>query len=272
MENSIKNPLFVLLLVLGASLPIIAQANSDSSGSPGVVYTVTASNPVLIRRVTGPVSNSINGVIAEPVDSFDWAGQNVTPIKGEAKLEVDPYTNTGSIKASWEDENGEWQYSQKMFAPPQHPTGVRFGPSVDSKTMILDDPITTNVYLHGDTGAAGPVVPTLFNLIATWGPAKITLNGQPFENPLDGPAPLWLGHTMTAERVRDADGTVRTVTGDIYNMMKKSEGAVMPDSLNFHLVFHDAPGPDMTANVPPPLAFFYHLSFSKVKVSIKQKK
>jgi len=272
MGNKIKSLLYIPMTALIVGQSVIAQAGPDGIHTSGPVYTVTASNPVLVRRVTGPVSNSINGVIAEPVDSFDWAGQNVTPIKGEAKLKIDPEANTGSIKASWVDENGEWEYTQTMFVAPPHPTGVRFGSATGSTTIIQDDPVTTNVYLHGDTGAGAPVVPTLFNFITTWGPAKITLNGQPFENPLDGPVPLWAGHTMTSERVRNADGTVRTVSGDIYNMMKKSEGAVIPDSLDFHLVFHDAPGPDMTDNVPPPLGFFYHLSFSKVKISIKQKR
>ena len=41
-----------------------------------------------------------------------------------------------------------------------------------------------------------------------------------------------------------------------------------PDELAFHLVFHDMPGPQMAANVPPPLSFFYHLSFNKVKIKI----
>ncbi|MCF6255860.1 MAG: hypothetical protein L3K25_06100 [Gammaproteobacteria bacterium] len=30
-----------------------------------------------------------------------------------------------------------------------------------------------------------------------------------------------------------------------------------------------AGGPEMTANVPPLLSFFYHVSFSKVKIKIK---
>jgi hypothetical protein len=55
--------------------------------------------------------------------------------------------------------------------------------------------LSFNVYLHGDTTAGGPVLPTVFNLLTTWGPAEITLNGQPFENTLDG-TPLWPGHTI----------------------------------------------------------------------------
>lgn len=52
-------------------------------------------------------------------------------------------------------------------------------------------------------------------------------------------------------------------------MMLKSEGQTYPDDLVFHPVFHDVPGAEMTANVPPLLSFFYHVSFSKVKIKIK---
>ena len=246
-----------------------ALADPDAQQASGTHISVRASGAHLIRRVMGPVANSVNGVPAEPVDAFDWAGNNIMPIEGHAKLEIDPVANTGSIRAEWEDEYGHWTYRQTLFAPPPHPTGLRIGPSKDSTTMIMGDPVTTNVYLHGDTTAGGPVIPTVFNLLSTWGPARVTLNGEPFDNPFDGPAPMWAGHTMVSEGVRDADGAVRTTAGEIFNMMKKSEGISYPDELVFHLVFHDAPGPEMTANVPPPLSFFYHVSFNKVKVKIK---
>jgi len=113
------------------------------------------------------------------------------------------------------------------------------------------------------------VLPTVFNLLATWGPAEVTLNGEPFQNPFDGPAPLWAAHTMTTVGVRNPDGTVRTINGDIFNgMLDPANGAVDDDDLEFHLVFHDAPGP-MTTNFPPPLSFFYHLTLEDVKIEIK---
>jgi len=247
----------------------VASPNEHHQAKTGTHISMRAGDARLVRRVMGPVANSVNGVPAEPVDSFDWSGSEITSIRGHAKLEIDPVANTGTIKADWEDEYGHWTYKQTMFVPPSHPTGIRIGSTPGSLTVIKGDPVTTNVYLHGDTGAGGPVIPTLFNLLSTWGPAKVTLNGEPFNNPFDGPAPMWAGHTMVSEGVRDANGVVRTTSGDIFNMMLKSEGQTYPDDLVFHLVFHDAPGPEMTANVPPPLSFFYHVSFSMVKIKIK---
>ncbi len=94
---------------------------------------------------------------------------------------------------------------------------------------------------------------------------------MPFNNPFDGPVPDWAGHTMTTTGVRGPDGSVRTTTGDIYDFSQAGNGAVDQNDVEFHLVFHDAPGPNQTANLPPPFSFFYHLTFENVKIKIKQR-
>ncbi len=243
--------------------------DGDHPTESNLVYEVKASNPVLNRKVTGLVTADVDGVPAEPVDSFVWDGDGSVSTPGMARLQIDPIANTGEIWATWEDEHGEWTYHQVTFAPPPHATGLRVGPSASGTELVFDDPVTTNVYLHGDTIAGGPVLPTLFNLLATWGPAAVTLNGRPFNNPFDGPVPFWVGHTMTSVGARGEDGTVRTVSDEIYSFAKQSEGAVDHNDLEFHVVFHDAPGPAVPANLPPPHAFFYHLTFEDVKVEIK---
>jgi len=236
-----------------------------------LVYEINASQPRLNRQVTGEVVSWVNGVPAEPVDSFVWDGTGSTPVKGEATIKIDPVANTGFIHVEWKDRNGEWTYHQERYAPPPHPTGLRLAASASNTELELTDPVTTNVYLHGDTSAAGPVLPTVFNLLATWGPAVITRNGIAFDNPFDGPTPEWVGHTMTTLGVRGDDGSVRTTTGEIFNFSQAGNGAVDQNDLEFHLVFHDAPGPKATGNLPPPLSFFYHLTFENVKIQIKQR-
>lgn len=259
-----------LAIALGAA-SAGADDNDDYKEKSSIRISVKASKPVLIRRVTGPIYNSINGVPAEPVDSFDWAGSEIREIKGKARLEIDPIANTGKISAKWEDEYGKWTYKQKTFAPPHHATGVRIGPSKNTVTVIKDDPVTTNVYLHGDTGVGGPVAPTFFGLLSTWGPAKITLNGKPFDNPFPGPTtPMWAGHTIVSEEIRGADGVIRTTSGGIYHPEHSFEGQIYPDKLNFNLAFHDVPEEaGMTDNIPPAHRFFYRISFKKVKIKIK---
>ncbi|MFV1984463.1 MAG: hypothetical protein ACC657_13055 [Thiohalomonadales bacterium] len=260
---------FLTKILIASLIPAASLLASSNAIAGKLIYEIEAKNARLVRNVTGPVVASIDGVPAEPVDSFVWSGVGTTKINGQLKLKIDTVHNTGEIHAEWEDRNGHWTYHQTTFTAPGHPTGARVGPSVNDIALINNDPVTTNVYLHGDSGAAAPVIPTVLNLLATWGPAEITHNGIPFDNPYDGPVPNWAGHTMTTEGIRGKDGSVRTTTGEIYNPSQAAKGAIDHNDLEFHLVFHDAPGPK-TANFPPPLSFFYHITFEDVKINIKQ--
>ena len=260
----------LMLLVSATGVAYLAQPDA-AAADPGsrLVYEVKAENPRLNREITGEVTDDVQGVPAEPVHSFVWDGEGSAFIdSGSVTLEIDPVANTGEIKAEWTDRNGDWTLEQTAFSPPPHPTGAQRGSSLES-ILIEDDPVVVDAYLHGDSTAGEPVLPTLFNELATWGPAEVTLNGEPFENPYDGPTPLWVVHTMTTPGVRNDDGTVRVGDGSIYNpTMKSKVGAIDYDDKEFHLVFHDVPGPEMTDNFPPPLSFFYHLTFEDVKVEV----
>lgn len=236
----------------------------------GLVYELKATNARLNREVLGPVTDDVMGVPAEPVHSFVWDGEGSVELDyARATYEIDPVNNSGKIYAEWKDRNGHWTYEQTQYALPPHPTGLRIAPDAGGTVLVEGDPVPVDVYLHGNTGAAGPVLPTLFNNLATWGPAVVTLNGEVFENPYDGPAPLWFGHTMTTPGVRNADGQVLTTDGSFYNPMKAAQGFVDYTDMEFHLTWHDAPGPEMTENFPPPLSFFYHLTFEDVKLEVK---
>ena len=255
-----------------AAMDLSATASMGALGSAqgNILYTIVARDARLNREVLGAATDDVQGVPAEPVDAFVWDGVGSTPVSNAvAVVRLDPEANTGVIRAQWTDENGSWTFTQTMFAAPDHPSGARVGPSVSDVVLVQGDPIPTDVYLHGNTTAGGPVLPTLFNHVATWGAADVSLNGEPFLNPYDGPAPRWVAHTMTSEGARMPDGTVRTVSGDIFDFSVADQGAVTPDDLEFHLVFHDAPGP-ATDNVPPPFSFFYHLTFEDVKMKVKQ--
>jgi hypothetical protein len=246
------------------------EATSGSAQASDLDYEVMGADARLVRDIGGEISDSVEGVPASPVHAFDWDGDSVEVIEGELKAEIDPVANMGQIKAQWSDRNGAWTLTQTMFEPPDHPSGVRLGPSVNQTMIVSGDPVTTNIYLHGDTTAGGPVLPTLFNSLATWGPARVTLNGQPFENPFDGPAPMWATHMMVTYGVRLDDGSVTANGGqDIYNPQLSGAGDTQPDDREVHLVFHDAPGPTVEGNFPPDFSFFYHLQFEDVEVEIQ---
>ncbi len=101
----------------------------------------------------GDVEVDVDGVPAQPVDSFVYDGYGSMPIKdAKITIKVDPVNNTGKIEAKWHDENGKWKYKQTVFAPPHHSTGLRVGPDASLPPELeMNDAIATNVYLHGNS-------------------------------------------------------------------------------------------------------------------------
>lgn len=239
------------------------------SAAGDATYRVAATDGRLIRRPTGPVHETVQGVPARPVDAFNWGGEGIEPVQGRMTIEVDPVANTGRIRAQWNDRNGHWKLEQTAFAPPPHPTGLEIGRSATATNLIEQDPVVTNVYLHGDATAAEPVLPTLFNLLATWGPARVSLDGHAFDNPYDGPTPAWVAHTMVTEGVRLPDGRVTANGGDdVYSPAEfAGSGDTQRDDREVHLTFHDAPGPVAAGNFPP---MHYHVQFEEVDVRIRR--
>jgi hypothetical protein len=268
-----KKRTLILIPVLLVLLTVGAAPQSRGHGRSGeMTYRLMAREAKLNREVTGPVMDDVHGVPAKPVDSFVHDGVGSEPVLGFARYEIDPVNNEGKIMAKWRDEYGVWRFTQTVFAGPDHASGLRVDPGPGDTTLVWDDPIPVDVYLHGDTTAGGPVLPTLFNHLATWGEAEVTLNGKPFENPYDGPAPLWVAHTMTSVGARNSDGQVLKSDGmTIFEPGPAAgDGYVDYDDLEFHLVFHDAPEPNVEGNFPPPFSFFYHLTFEDVRLSVKQ--
>ena len=255
----------------GASIASVVNANS------GITYQVKATNARLNRKVEGSPVYSVQGVPGGPVHSFVWDGDGSTPVQNAvAHLTIDPVDNSGKIMVKWKDRNGSWLYTQEKFAAPPHPSGGTLVGSTGNFVTESGDPVRTNVFLHGNTTAGEPVLPTIFNHLATWGPGEVRLNGKVFENPFDGPAPLWVGHTMTTVGARNNNGEVKTIGGGIYNPANATNNGVTdPDDLEFHLVFHDLPAnvehPEVIGqgHFPPPVSFFYHLTFEEVSVQVR---
>jgi len=222
------------------------------------------------RRVTGAVTDWVQGVPSSPVDSMVWDGNGSDPIPGRIVIDVDPVNNTGFLQADWVDEYGVWSYRQNRFVHPEHASGARLGLSVGEVELVILDPVVTNVYLHGDTTAGPPVLPTVFASLAAWGPAAVTLNGQLFQNQIDGPfRPKWDGHLMVTDGVRMPDGTVRTFVGGIFDMTHAQDGLRDPTDIEVHLTFHDIRFPMNMNNIPPLFDFFYHLVFEDVVIQIR---
>ena len=106
------------------SLPLVAPAAHGESTEVAprpLHYVIRATEPRKNRKVMGPVISDVQGVPAEPVDSFVYSGDGSTPIPGQLYMTIDPFTETGYIEASWTDEHGDWTYRQTRFIHPEVP-------------------------------------------------------------------------------------------------------------------------------------------------------
>ncbi|MDH3627270.1 MAG: hypothetical protein OES25_06385 [Acidobacteriota bacterium] len=265
--------LLCLGLLLADAPSVIAQSEPDDGvpvAATELRYRITATAARVNRRPMGPTRRRVQGVPAEPIDSFVWNGEGSTPVEGRMTIDVLPMRNTGVIDVEWTDTHGDWHLRVVRFLHPDiHSSGIRLGSSANWTDTVLNEAISHNVYLHGDTGAGQPVLPTVFTYLAAWGPAKVTLNGELFANPFELPAPLWGAHIMVTEGVRREDGSVRTLTNEIYNPSRATEGAVEPADIEAHMTFHDEIFP-RTENIPPFFSFFYHVIFEDVQIEITQ--
>jgi len=264
--------LAVLALAAGeASTPPAPQAPIVEKNT--IRYQVVARAARLNRRVMGEVTDSIRGVPASPVDSLVYDGVGSLPINGAIViLEVDPVKQTGLLRARWTDRNGSWEVYQDFFHHPEHSSGIRIGASKDEVDDVINVGIAQNVYLHGDTGGGTPIFPTVFTYLAAWGFTRVTLDGEPFLNKYGLPGPeRWVSHTMLTEGVRNDDGTVRALGGEIYVPKRhKTVGAVDPADLELHLEFMDERFPTVKGNNPAMFAFQYHLVFEDVVLQLTE--
>ena len=186
--------------------------------------------------------------------NFAYDGSNVRALKGKATVELNLEAGTGRVVAEIEttSESGPIQFSKD-----QAWTGkIRIVQMLNLEKMDAAR-IVGDVMLHGDTGNEAPVMPTLFNYFATWGPASITVNGEEV-------IPMIGSHTMLSERSRGKDGAIRNADGTPYSPMAPvKSGFTDPTGLEFHIVAHTTQ-PDSN-NFPPHTAWI-HLNFGDVNV------
>ena len=257
---------------------VLSVANAQPAGPPVIEkqtirYQVAARSARLNRRVMGEVRDSVRGVPASPVDSLVYDGVGSTPLEDAVVLlEVDPVQQTGLMRARWTDRNGAWEMLLNFFHHPEHSSGVRIGSSKDQIDTMINVGIAQNVYLHGDTGGGTPIFPTVFTYLAGWGFVHVTLDGEPFLNKYGLPGPeRWVCHLMLTEGVRNDDGTVRALGGEIYDPKRhKSVGAVDPSDMELHVEFMDERFPMVMGNNPGMFAFQYHLVFEDVVMRVNE--
>ena len=237
--------------VVGAGIGILALAGMMTAAAPRpAVDPATKADDVWRIRATDA------RIIGGYGDNFAYNGENVRSLKGHAEATVNAEAGTGEIVVEVETtpESGPIRFSKD-----QSWTGkIRIVQKLNTNEMAKAR-IAEETYLHGDTGNEAPVMPKIYNYFATWGPAKIFVNGEEV-------VPMIGSHTMFTEQARREDGKIAR-DGEVYSpKLQDKTGFTDPQETEFHFVAHTAE-PDK--NNFPPHTGWIHLQFDDVEVSSK---
>ena len=238
-----------LLYGLGfATVLGVTTAFATMSSLDGTASAPEASNGKWRLEATGV------RIIGGYGNNFAYDGENVRWLEGNAQIELDPNNGTGRIVIEVEttNESGPIRYSKDANWHGR----IRIVQLLNTREME-DARIVEDQMLHGDSGNEAPVMPTIYNYFATWGPSKIWVNGEEV-------VPMVGSHTMFSEQARGPDGSIKNGSGMLYSPMAPVKtGFVSPDQTEFHFVAHTMQ-PDQN-NFPPHTAWI-HLHFSNVRV------
>ncbi len=238
MNNLIKYTL-VSLLALGTTAAVASDMESRAEPLPDGGWQIHATG----ARVIGGYG-----------DNFAYDGSNVRPLDAEARMTLDTEAGTGElvIELTTTEASGPIRFSASQSFEGE----IRIVQRLDTGQMDMAR-VAQEVWLHGDTGNEAPVMPTLFNYFATWGPSKIFVNGEEV-------IPMIGSHTMLSEQARGEDGRIANAAGEVYSPMTSDKtGFTDPSNTEFHYVAHTTQ-PD-SGNFPPHTAWI-HLHFSDVTV------
>lgn len=188
-------------------------------------------------------------------DNFNYSGDKVTPLTGEATVFVDAEQDTGimivTVQGTIQPEKdktytGEIMLVYKVLPKPKAPAFQEGG-------------VADFIYLHGDSKQGPPVMPKVRTFLGAWALADLYVDGKLVYKDLDG-------HMMFTERSRDpetqaiyADASKTT----IYSPKTPGKGYVIdPEGRELHFVAHSMEeDPD---NFPPNTVWI-HLNFEEAK-------
>lgn len=189
-------------------------------------------------------------------DNFAYHGENVRSLNGHAEATLDTEAGTAEIVLEIETtpESGPIRFSKDQSWTGKIRIVQKLNTDEMGKARIAEE-----IYLHGDTGNEAPVMPKIYNYFATWGPAKIFVNGEEV-------VPMIGSHTMFTEQARSPDGKIAR-DGKVYSpKLQDKTGFTDTQETEFHFVAHTTE-PDQ--NNFPPHTGWIHLHFDDVEVTSK---
>lgn len=190
---------------LGIALALVAATALAGCAEPPLAITTLK-------------ATATNAFLLSPL-SYEGDG---TPFDGNALVDVDAVSNTGTVTLSGKAGNDTYDVRFTSFAAaPDKP--------------FQDGGIATLFHEHGATGVGDASIPEVNLLVAGWGPATVTKNGQPLKDPVTG-MDAWAGHFMLTDTgVFAPDMTVKATAGGTYDPAQAANGATEAGDLELHV-------------------------------------
>ncbi|RMG85199.1 MAG: hypothetical protein D6712_09910 [Chloroflexi bacterium] len=239
----------LLLLLLALPLTALAQDDEGDSEEPSIFHL----------RGTKVMQ------IGEYPHSFSYDGTNavLTGLPGFFELHINADEDNGIMFARFYVE--DYQLDKDTLLEGEHQITVIY-PLFGGEVMpdYWEGGIADQVLLHGDSGQEAPVLPTVYNEVASWGPALVFVDGEQIQIS-DKPLGAQAGHMMYSNEVRDPEtGFVAGASPDEpYNPMAPSEAQPYDEeAVLLHLVVHTE---ERDPDAFPPFTSFIHFNFLEVE-------
>lgn len=117
--------------------------------------------------------------------------------------------NAGSAILAWNAGGVGWRVEFDQFAEA-------------ANKSFMDGGIEFDLTEHGDSGVADASIPKILALVAAWGEARVSLDGEPLMDPTG--SETWSAHVMASDTtVRGADGKIANAAGGAYDPAKPAD-------------------------------------------------
>lgn len=141
-----------------------------------------------------PVARSISdsgGVLSQ---GFAYDGQGLERVGATLEGQVNRVDDTGSVTVNFQFAGSSWSIVFDSFS---------------GTSDFQDGGVAFDLVEHGATGVADTSIPEILALIAAWGSATVSRDGEPYPDPGTGETGPWNAHLMiAANSVRQADGRI----------------------------------------------------------------
>lgn len=208
-------------------MSIIRQSSRTLAAIPVLLLVATVLSGCISEAAPPPTNLKALGTGGTVYQGWDYAGATGQPLNGSIEIDVDDPSNSGIVTA-----RGIWAVQNITIRL------TEFNHTADD---FHDGGVAMHFPEHGASGNGNPLVPEMFLLLATWGPATIELGDAPMKDPYTG-LENWSAHLMVTDTgIRDeADGgKVKSASGGLYTPDAPDDALSGTDN-EVHLIIESA--------------------------------